>query len=154
MQRSVSALMHACHPNFAYIQPTDGLMRLFGMLQVLTDHTEEVWHIQFSHNGRWLASASKDCTAIVWEVVSGSGLQKRHTFQGHSMAVTFCCWSPCDTMLATCSLDGLVKIWDVHLGCCSCTIDLHQGATFTASWHPDGELQARGATSPLYFFRA
>lgn len=105
---------------------------------MLTDHTEEVWHIQFSRNGRWLASASRDASAILWEVIPGHALSKRHTLRGHTKALTFCCWSPDDSMLATCSLDGLVKIWEVETGSCLRTIDLHQGATFTAAWAADG----------------
>ena len=31
-------------------------------------HDDEVWFLQFSHDGRYLASSSKDCTAIIWEV--------------------------------------------------------------------------------------
>lgn len=35
---------------------------------MLEAHEDEVWFLQFSHNGRYLASSSKDCTAIIWEV--------------------------------------------------------------------------------------
>lgn len=37
-------------------------------IQILQDHDDEVWFLQFSHNGSYMASASKDCTAIIWEV--------------------------------------------------------------------------------------
>ena len=82
---------------------------------MLSDHTDEVWHLQFSNDGRWLASVSKDATAIVWEVPKaavGAGvlLQKRHTLRGHTQALTFCCWNPDDSLLATCSMDSLVKV--------------------------------------------
>lgn len=37
---------------------------------VLTQHDDEVWFVAFSHDGRFLATASKDCTAIVWRLVA------------------------------------------------------------------------------------
>lgn len=38
--------------------------------QVLDAHDDEVWFVQFSHDGKYLATASKDQTAIIWEVIS------------------------------------------------------------------------------------
>ena len=35
---------------------------------ILGVHTDEVWQIEWSHDGKYLASASKDQTAIIWEV--------------------------------------------------------------------------------------
>lgn len=40
----------------------------FARRQVLLDHTDEVWHLQFSHDGEMLASCGKDQTAIIWDV--------------------------------------------------------------------------------------
>ncbi|KAL6982544.1 hypothetical protein U1Q18_040994 [Sarracenia purpurea var. burkii] len=37
-------------------------------IQILTDHKNEVWFVQFSNNGEFLASSSRDCTAIIWKV--------------------------------------------------------------------------------------
>ena len=33
---------------------------------VLKAHTDEIWNIRWSHDGRRLASASKDRTAFIW----------------------------------------------------------------------------------------
>jgi len=112
------------------------------LAQVLNDHTEEVWHLAFSNDGRWLASVSKDATAILWEVTGGAwaALEKRHTLRGHTQALTFCCWRPDDSLLATCSMDSLVKVWDRQTGGCVRTILHHQGPTFTAAWTLDGAL--------------
>lgn len=40
----------------------------FVSLQILTNHQNEVWSVQFSNNGEYLASSSSDCTAIIWQV--------------------------------------------------------------------------------------
>lgn len=36
--------------------------------QVLLAHLDEVWFLQFSNNGKYLASSSYDRSAIIWEV--------------------------------------------------------------------------------------
>lgn len=41
------------------------------LVQILTDHKNEVWFVQFSNNGEYLASSSSDCTAIIWKVPFG-----------------------------------------------------------------------------------
>ena len=35
---------------------------------VLDVHADEVWNLEWSHSGRFLATASKDRTAIIWRV--------------------------------------------------------------------------------------
>jgi WD40 repeat protein len=35
---------------------------------ILEVHTDEVWNLEWSHSGEYLASASKDRSAIVWRV--------------------------------------------------------------------------------------
>jgi len=37
-------------------------------LFVLQGHTDEVWHVAYSHDGRYIASASRDTTVIIWSV--------------------------------------------------------------------------------------
>ncbi|KAF9380789.1 hypothetical protein BGX21_002274, partial [Mortierella sp. AD011] len=36
--------------------------------QVLDGHSKEVWYISFSHDGRYLASASEDSKIIIWDL--------------------------------------------------------------------------------------
>ena len=53
-------------------------------MQILMDHTDEVWFVAFSHSGTMLASASKDKTAILWDVRPGQRrVTKRCVLVGH-----------------------------------------------------------------------
>jgi len=59
--------------HFVYCMDSIYLLILFSFLiilqQILEAHDDEVWFVQFSHNGKYLASASNDRTAIIWEVI-------------------------------------------------------------------------------------
>lgn len=35
---------------------------------ILDGHTDEVWNLEWSHSGNFLATASKDKTAIIWRI--------------------------------------------------------------------------------------
>ena len=70
--------------------------------QVLETHQDEVWHVQFSHSGTMLASASKDATSLIWRVSPAGEALLMHTLTGHSKPVVFLTWSPDDCRLLTC----------------------------------------------------
>lgn len=36
--------------------------------RILTEHTDEIWRLEFSHDGKWLATAGRDKTAMIWNV--------------------------------------------------------------------------------------
>ncbi|KAJ1416666.1 WD40/YVTN repeat-like-containing domain superfamily [Sesbania bispinosa] len=82
--------------------------------QILTGHKNEVWFVQFSNNGEYLASSSNDCTAIIWKVLEDGKLTLKHTLHGHKHAVSFVAWSPDDTKLLTCGNTEVLKLWDVE----------------------------------------
>jgi WD40 repeat protein len=82
---------------------------LFPSLQILDTHRDEVWHVQFSHSGTMLASASKDTTALIWRVDSLGEPVLMHTLAGHEKAVAFLTWSPDDSRILTCGADNEVR---------------------------------------------
>ena len=36
--------------------------------QVLSEHSDEVWFLRFSNNGKYLATGSKDMNVILWKI--------------------------------------------------------------------------------------
>lgn len=64
-------------------------------LQVLNEHSDEVWYCKFSPDGLKLATGSKDTTVIIWDVdPEKNHLKQRRTFEGHANGVSFVTWSP------------------------------------------------------------
>ncbi|KAJ0094655.1 hypothetical protein Patl1_14948 [Pistacia atlantica] len=74
-------------------------------LQILEAHTDEVWFLQFSHDGKYLASASTDRSAIIWEVKEGFLVLLKHKLSGHQKPVLTVSWSP----------DDQPKFWPVDM---------------------------------------
>uniref|UniRef100_A0A182PJT8 CTLH domain-containing protein n=1 Tax=Anopheles epiroticus TaxID=199890 RepID=A0A182PJT8_9DIPT len=105
---SVSLLVdHNCSADGFPLQP----------LQVLNDHSDEVWFCKFSPDGRRLATGSKDNSVIVWEVDPVKLLlRNKRSFEGHTYGVSYIAWSPDSKHFIACGPDDCpdLWIWDVE----------------------------------------
>lgn len=110
----------------------------------LKAHDDEVWHVAFSHDGRYLASASKDKTAIIWDT---SNWTMRYRLRGHKDAVAFLAFSTNDSMLITSSNDHSLRVWNVHTGKLQTLATHHKEAVACAAWVPPCRTTARKETS-------
>ncbi|ESW34632.1 hypothetical protein PHAVU_001G167600 [Phaseolus vulgaris] len=116
--------------------------------QILTGHKNEVWFVQFSNNGEYLASSSNDCTAIIWKVLEDGILTLKHTLNGHQHAVSFVAWSPDDTKLLTCGNTEVLKLWDVETGTCKRTFGNQGFVVSSCAWFPNSKQFACGSSDP------
>src|SRR5690606_35024765 len=76
-----------------------------------TGHSSWVWGIDFSHDGRYLATGGADNSVIVWDVVEG---RRWMTLSGHSGTVFAVRFSPDGQSLLSASVDGTVKLWSIQ----------------------------------------
>ena len=70
---------------------------------------DEVWQVQFSHDGTKLAAGGSYTFALVWDMRTFGVIFK---LPGHSRGVGNIIWSPDDSMILTCCPDGYPRLWD------------------------------------------
>lgn len=87
----------------------------------------------FSPDGRYLASASSDYSARLWEVPS---MRLVAIFHGHEDDVEMTAFASDNRKVATCSRDTTIKVFDLHSRLLQ---DLrgHRADVISVSWTPD-----------------
>ncbi|KAK3942141.1 WD40-repeat-containing domain protein [Diplogelasinospora grovesii] len=75
----------------------------------LRGHAAAVSQVRISPDGRWIASASADGTAKIWDANTGAYL---NTLVGHMAGVSCLAWGPGSDTLATGSDDKAIRLWD------------------------------------------
>jgi WD40 repeat protein len=78
-------------------------------LQTLKGHTELVWGVIFSPDGKRLASASGDKTVKIWDTQTGQVL---HSLKGLDSGVRSVAFSADAKRLAGSRANGTVTIWE------------------------------------------
>ncbi|MFN6275813.1 MAG: protein kinase domain-containing protein [Microcystis sp.] len=109
--------------------------------KTLTGHSNVVWSVAYSPDGRYLASGSWDKTIKIWEVATGKQLR---TLTGHSDWVNLVVYSPDGRYLASGSYDKTIKIWEVATGKQLRTLNGHSDWVKSVVYSPDGRYLASG----------
>ncbi|KAF8623533.1 hypothetical protein AX15_006309 [Amanita polypyramis BW_CC] len=110
---------------------------------ILDGHTDEVWNIEWSHDGSYLASASKDKSVIIWHVTCTGPEPSSHDWcmhlrlKDHPYPVGCLAWSIDDSLLLT-SAEHYIKIWNARTGVCLRTLEDHTETVTALAWLPDG----------------
>lgn len=98
-------------------------------------HDHLVNNCAFSADGKWLVSASSDYSARIWALPT---MRLQAVLAGHGDDVDMAIFSPDDRLIATCALDRLVRIFNLH-GECITTCPGHTGNVLSLAWTPDSQ---------------
>jgi WD40 repeat protein len=82
-------------------------------MRLLTGHRGQVLDVAYAPDGRTLATAGSDWTAILWDAATG---QKRLVLRGHEAPVQVVRFAPDGRRVVTGSTDQALKLWDADTG--------------------------------------
>ena len=86
--------------------------RATGQLRLLKGHSDTVSWVDFSPDGRLLASASMDHTLRVWNLADGTS----RVFTGHGDVLFQVAFTPRGDALVSTSNDATTRVWDLATG--------------------------------------
>ncbi len=119
-------------------EATDALRIAIGQpypREVLRGHTAAVGQAVYSQDGRYVATASADKTARLFDARTGAALA---VLRGHTGGVNSVAFNPAGTELATASDDDTARLWGVPSGRLIAVLRGHTDAVVSAAFSPDG----------------
>lgn len=117
--------------------PTAKVVELQGHRKALTD-------IQFSPNGKWLATSSIDRSIRLWESKTGRLLAS--FLGGHRDWIRCIAYQPDGLQLGSGGDDGSIRIWDMKTGQKKQALKGHHGFVHAMAFSFDGNLVASGGS--------
>lgn len=114
-------------------------------IKILRGHTDEIWHVAYSHDGSYLASVSKDKTCIIWDVKTLTQVQSFRS----DVSGSYCVWSPDDSKLLICGTDKALRLWDPLHGVLLHTFTQHKDQVTSCVWLPDNQHFISGACDKM-----
>ncbi|MBK6733514.1 MAG: hypothetical protein IPG61_05405 [bacterium] len=129
----------------------DGLVRVWDLRstppRMIREHRVDTQStaVDFSADGRWLASPAKGPVLRVWSTRDGSDLAALADSSSFSDAV----WHPMLPLLAACGDDGVVRVWEPSTGALVARLEGHGDGSLRAAFSQDGTRLAAASNSGL-----
>ncbi|KAJ7157017.1 WD40 repeat-like protein [Mycena crocata] len=107
---------------------------------ILEVHSDQVWMLEWSRDGNFLASSSSDKQVIIWGIGPETEMpirewEKRHVLS-HPYPVIAMAWSLDDSILLT-GTEHHIKMWNTRTGVSIRTLEEHSEQVTALAWLPD-----------------
>jgi len=107
----------------------------------MTGHQALINQVQFSPDGRLIASASFDKSIKIWNGVDGKFIG---ALRGHVNSVYQVSWSADSRLLVSGAADSTLKVWDSKKRKLLFDLPGHADEVYAVDWSPDGEKVVSG----------
>ena len=114
-------------------------------------HGDEVLSAEYSPDGRWIVTASRDRTARIWNAQTARLSLELAGQQGEVRCARF---SPDSQRVVTGSEDGTARLWDVAAGRSLGQFSNHESAVRWAEFSPSGQSILTVATNVIRVWQA
>ncbi|ANQ08596.1 Uncharacterized protein PCOAH_00029760 [Plasmodium coatneyi] len=104
-------------------------------IKILQGHKDEVWYVNVSKNGKYIASASKDKSIILWKGLYP--FNKLREWNGHLDGVSYVIWSHNSKYLVSGSNDSNIIIWSPKSNKKKLSLTMHNGPITSIYWSKD-----------------
>ena len=126
------------HSNIHFFQTED-----HQHLRTIKGHTDGVFDVSFTPDGKYFVSCSGDTTLKLWQM---SNYECIRTFEGHQNLVKSVVFSPDGRVIASGGSDQTVRIWNAQTGECLYVLEGHTSAIRTVNFSP---VDSSDSTEPL-----
>jgi WD40 repeat protein/serine/threonine protein kinase len=103
-------------------------------VDVCRGHTDCVYAVAFSGDGKWMATGSWDGTARLWDAATYEPID----ILKHGGRVYHLAFSPDGTRLATACADNTIRLWDLATRQEVAELRGHESYVHSVAWSPDG----------------
>jgi small GTP-binding protein len=110
---------------------------------VLEGHTDYVWGVAVTPDGKTVVSGSGDKTLRVWDSKTGGC---RATLEGHASVVRCVAVTSDAKTVVSGSVDRTLKVWDLQTGQCCATFEGHTDSVLGVAVTPDGKTVISGSS--------
>src|SRR5262249_44781652 len=99
----------------SHVGAADGPSEPQGLVATLKGHTETVYAVAYSPDGRYVLTGSLDKTLKLWDAAAGTEIKTFGGQAGHQNLVLAAAFSPDGRMIGSGGSDNTAKIWDTPL---------------------------------------